>query len=565
MSSTAKIVVDRSLLNNAFDGYKLASEGLCTKSINLPANIDTVSTNFHTFSYAFSKCTRLYNHLYVDTWSNSIYYVDASRKINKVLKNKENDSLEIHEVFQLPDDHENVDRFCCSLSFPSESYALASNGLGKIYTLETGKRCEDKVLPWCLMNISPIYDLKLPGYIKCSKVEESILHMTTLSLRTIIKNEKSLSVIIISYLTFDISVDKAGLNFKCKQVKSFLGKSLPNSCWMSEDATKMFIISDQKFALVDSSSFEPTMNVDIEERNINGNAKTYEWRQNKEFISMIFIGKPVVVNDVDCTMTSTTLSLAIGGMTVFMDGSLEKEIIPESSKWFIQDGRLEIVLTKKHAGAYWSAVMPLDMHGSHIVDGEEQEMINEVQESLAHLTTDKDIEMTEEANLFNMQQLEECDETMEELSYFSINVNTGRVEVLKNFGNQQWIFERPRNQNTTLPSICLRYDVDGLVWEPLNKESADWKHVSTLDAFGYVLASKEEHKFVSCSPSFSYSVITDCNEHAYIYKGHSSDKQTHKDQYVVNCKPSASIYGCQCTDEFIYILSDQSLTVIKLP
>lgn len=111
----------------------------------------------------------------------------------------------------------------------------------------------------------------------------------------------------------------------------------------------------------------------------------------------------------------------------------------------------------------------------------------------------------------------------------------------------------------------MRYDVDGLVWEPLNKESIDWKHISTLDAFGYVLASKEEHKFVSCSPSFSYSVITDCNEHAYIYKGHSDGKQTHKDQYVVNCKPSASIYGCQCTDEFIYILSDQSLTVIKLP
>lgn len=81
------------------------------------------------------------------------------------------------------------------------------------------------------------------------------------------------------------------------------------------------------------------MNVDIEETNINGNAKTYEWKQNKEFVSMIFIGNPVVVNDVNCTMTSTTLSLAIGGETVFMDGSLEKEIIPESSKWFIQDGR----------------------------------------------------------------------------------------------------------------------------------------------------------------------------------------------------------------------------------
>lgn len=52
------------------------------------------------------------------------------------------------------------------------------------------------------------------------------------------------------------------------------------------------------------------------------------------------------------------------------------------------------MLTKKQAGAYWSAVIPLDTHGSHIVDGEEQEMINEAQESLAHLTADKDIEMT---------------------------------------------------------------------------------------------------------------------------------------------------------------------------
>ena len=69
------------------------------------------------------------------------------------------------------------------------------------------------------------------------------------------------------------------------------------------------------------------------------------------------------------------------------------------------------------------------------------------------------------------------------------------------------------------PSLCLRHDVDGLIWQPVdNGDDTPWKHVATFNAFGYVQASKQQKKYCSCSPNFSFAVICDCVRHIYVYR-----------------------------------------------
>ena len=76
------------------------------------------------------------------------------------------------------------------------------------------------------------------------------------------------------------------------------------------------------------------------------------------------------------------------------------------------------------------------------------------------------------------------------------------------------------------PALCLRHDVDGLLWQPRrwqdsagsHSDSSLWQHVGTIHAFGYVQASKTQRRFTVCAPDMSFTAIADCSRHIYIYR-----------------------------------------------
>ena len=116
----------------------------------------------------------------------------------------------------------------------------------------------------------------------------------------------------------------------------------------------------------------------------------------------------------------------------------------------------------------------------------------------------------------------------------------------------------------SVPHVCLRYDVDGILWQPSRSKTTFWVHVATIDAFGYVLASKQEHKFVGCSPDFGYAVITDCKSNIYVYeccKGRSKKRA----QYVASFQDSNEILGCIIGNNIICVLTDNYVHVLELP
>lgn len=71
--------------------------------------------------------------------------------------------------------------------------------------------------------------------------------------------------------------------------------------------------------------------------------------------------------------------------------------------------------------------------------------------------------------------------------------------------------------------LCTRHDVDGLLWCPSPSSSqSPWRHVATLQAFGYVLASKQNRRFVASPPSDdavcpAFVAVADISKHVYVY------------------------------------------------
>lgn len=69
-----------------------------------------------------------------------------------------------------------------------------------------------------------------------------------------------------------------------------------------------------------------------------------------------------------------------------------------------------------------------------------------------------------------------------------------------NLSGHQWLFSIQPSPSL-MPALCLRHDVDGLVWQPRNVVSEGdgvsfrMEHVATFNAFGYVQASKQDRKF----------------------------------------------------------------------
>ena len=76
------------------------------------------------------------------------------------------------------------------------------------------------------------------------------------------------------------------------------------------------------------------------------------------------------------------------------------------------------------------------------------------------------------------------------------------------------------------PALAIRNDVDVCLWLPqvaasLNEdESVKWtvQHEGTVNAFGYIQASKQQKKFIQCSPDMSYALICEPHRHIFIYK-----------------------------------------------
>ncbi|KAF6034291.1 NUDCD1 [Bugula neritina] len=138
-----------------------------------------------------------------------------------------------------------------------------------------------------------------------------------------------------------------------------------------------------------------------------------------------------------------------------------------------------------------------------------------------------------------------------------------------------WLFNRPPVLN--LPAqLCTRHDVDGIVWSPSAGTDDPPTHTATHNALGYIQASKQNRRFISCPESQSYVAIADSEKHVYIYRQPQTigtdmrNRKTGKSlahvsmQQVISLDSGDTIYGLAATNNALYILTCNKLHKYKV-
>ncbi|CAI5733235.1 unnamed protein product [Peronospora destructor] len=117
-------------------------------------------------------------------------------------------------------------------------------------------------------------------------------------------------------------------------------------------------------------------------------------------------------------------------------------------------------------------------------------------------------------------------------------------------------------------ALLFRSDVHGLVFE-LNVVIArlSLRHASTLPAFGFVQASKQEKKFMSFHPSGSFACIGEFKRRVFVYQGNSSEKERTlhtRRQHVVELGDQ-ELLGMQIVSErTILVLTSNQVYLLEL-
>ncbi|VDD81851.1 unnamed protein product [Mesocestoides corti] len=214
------------------------------------------------------------------------------------------------------------------------------------------------------------------------------------------------------------------------------------------------------------------------------------------------------------------------GSVQLCNARLFAPIRPSNTMWTYdrETNCIDITLVKEEAGT-WPRLFAEP-------DEEMRLGVRYDDESLPAVTTNAPDEPMQ--SCFNVEQLEDVDmvqEADDEEAVMQRIDGESLKTVLKAemIGHQKLYvaLTSPVESSVNQPSqlLCTRYDVDGLVWAPQpDNQEHPWVHVATLQAFGYVLASKQNRRFVASPPldvsQFShvpFVAVTDMSRHVYIY------------------------------------------------
>ena len=79
--------VERNLLNNSFEGYKLNSNGLNITGKPLLTKVHNPEQDPNNFTFNYTRQQLMQNHLFYNQWNDSVYLVDEN--LNVVLLSSE--------------------------------------------------------------------------------------------------------------------------------------------------------------------------------------------------------------------------------------------------------------------------------------------------------------------------------------------------------------------------------------------------------------------------------------------------------------------------------------------
>ena len=430
---------------------------------------------------------------------------------------EDNAKIELNEVWSatdLPSVGDGHEAYYPSVSFASSDIAVMGDGLGSLYIFRDWKP---------LFTDSSICGVKRSFTVLSSLLwtEEKFANLSVLLMyiedKSKVENLQVKSsgnfVHVVEWVTFKLDDTDSCQLSRVKRF-AFLGEIES----LELDQNGILYLGEQKpFQLLyDSEGMEVD---EINEENPDEKPPPFYWMQGVEdMVVWVMLPDGITKKEIKVVLKPSHLVIKLRDQTI-VDGKMWSIIDSDSMTWTIdaKKQRLEITMCKAHEGMIWQRFLA----DSNVDDGEEVRDPVMVEKIHQQFNSNADGNANQSNQVYNVQELEACDENGQVSRIYMYIKNGGKNEVQKvNIGDNQLLFFGAQTESPeALNQHCLRHDVDGLVWQPtLVNGQLKMEHIDTFSALGYVQASKEQRRYTLVSPDRSFVAIIDRARHVYIYR-----------------------------------------------
>ncbi|XP_051928527.1 nudC domain-containing protein 1 [Hippocampus zosterae] len=584
-TSNYTLKVNRELLDPNFESYRLSLDVIPTYNVELDAAVEEVTLKDCQYTLEHMRAFGMYNYLHLDPWyQDSVLFVDCKGRVLSLTVTLDTVLGKPREVFRLPSEwNQREDRVCPSLSLTSATWAALSDGAGRLYLLRTSKRGDSIHGKW-----EPLFTEDLGGpFIVLHSVAhiQAGTHTLEVLLLRVVKDTQETAGSGYSVTLEWITVTNAagqGLekNYKVKKRCLLQGKSVPHYAAVTPRGDGLMVASERPFDFthVDGEPLKPPQSAaDEQAMEVEKADPVYFWQQTSDDITAtVRLPEGVTKDAIQFRLTADSMSVGVLGFAPLLEGQLYASVDPEACAWILRDDKsLEVSLQKRTEGPMWPELVMGDRRGEHVMSDEQAAL---VQERLTHLTS-ADVHANPDLDkpACNSQELEDCDGYPEDTSTLvHFDGESLKATQVVNLGSHQYLFTVTVDP-AQMPCLCLRHDVDALLWQPRPDRPADmWEHVATFNALGYVQASKRDKKFSTCAPNYSYASLCECLRRAFIYRQPSPvdgvlfNRKLGREvgqvakQQVASLDSDKPVLGFRATDERLFALTSGNLFVLKV-
>ncbi|BFZ19609.1 hypothetical protein BsWGS_22648 [Bradybaena similaris] len=566
------------LVNPAFDHYQLSLDTVPVYETPLHKSLDVAKPSETSFSSHHAKLFSLHNSLFPDPWDQaSVYFCDREWNIAKVFLTKGGKPELSDPLLQLPDAANlrlKPGRFNVTLSFPSNSLAVVVNGVDTLYLLDTDDR--HKLGRW-----KTLFSATVPVAGQAAILVDSVrwTHGENHRLECLLASVEEVEGEIkekhrspwITVLTWASLLSVDGKSWSMERTRRLEGSHPVEYASVERKGECIHVVSASEFRMVEDT-LKP---VNAERSDLADDVARYlyTWSQSCSQVCLqVTIPEGLTKPSLSVDISGSRLELVVKNGLEMIKGNLYARVEVDSSTWTL-DGRMLEVTLHKVEPVMWPTVILGDSRGQLLATADQIEVIHE---RLAHLTSE-DWNPTPDVKEkpYNCQMLEECDAVDEAVIITRIDGDT-HTTTHKVVSGNQFLFSVATDPDN-VPTICLRHDVDAFLWQASRTITADkcpWEHIGVLNAIGYVIASKQQRRFCTCSPNMSVAVIAESQRHIYLYRqkvtvttplrnrktGQQVSNVAKQQVLALECSPDV-ILGLRVTNSKIFIATEQKVLI----
>ncbi|KAH8292707.1 hypothetical protein KR018_003230 [Drosophila ironensis] len=520
--------LDRSLICDFFDGYKLSFEPtpvLRQANEGKPLRLEPGPDQF---SLLHAELFGRHNLLWSDPWMRKAsYYINTRHQLVQCIYNEITGQASGQRTVFVLDVFDHGDGYAhkpgdynYSVFFVSERFMVICDGINTVHLVDTGDRSRPTTDLWQAVTRTPVdsttdhrghilYDARMDTVQERKQISLVVGHIGRRDWGPAI----SRSTVYYTELTWGRwTLTPGSQEWGYEICQKLVSSGSLMYCAFEPRAESLVVASNRD--VMTPEKWEETAAAAANpqpERQSAGKTETppnYSWSQAEDTISI----RIPMSNDTtrgDYVIRTTADSVHVEHMgKLLISGTLFSLVDHDLTIWAFQDNKLLMSLTKAE-NVRW----PRLLHDAdEDAPGESDEEAAEQPESNSHMP------------IPNLEDpIEECDLGLivEDSKIVRFNLSAQKITHSIFLGSTAFLF------NTQLrpgfpPAFATRQGVDASLWlqsyQPSRPDNWGVRHEGQLHAFGYIMASKQLRKFVACCPNFEYVAILETCRHVLIYR-----------------------------------------------